>query len=198
MRAVLREVKEHGAELMVASVSGGGVLLLQTWFCCLPTPAAAPCSPSQALCGPASALLELASMAARRPCGLPAAASLRLLACDRPVLAHQHAHQRLPPSSTPHRCRARHATSSAPPPSTLPPARPQHNQQSIEIAVSEMERLGIPASGGGVYFGQLLGMADALTFTLGQNGCVVGAGGAPPAAPACALGSCWAWRTRRR
>jgi hypothetical protein len=35
-----------------------------------------------------------------------------------------------------------------------------------------MGRLGLPASGGGVYFGQLLGMADALTFTLGQNGCV--------------------------
>jgi len=33
-----------------------------------------------------------------------------------------------------------------------------------------MHRLGLPPSGGGVYFGQLLGMADALTFTLGQNG----------------------------
>ena len=33
-----------------------------------------------------------------------------------------------------------------------------------------MRRLGLPATGGGVYFGQLLGMADALTFTLGQNG----------------------------
>ena len=33
-----------------------------------------------------------------------------------------------------------------------------------------MRALGIPAAGGGVYFGQLLGMADALTFTLGQHG----------------------------
>lgn len=47
----------------------------------------------------------------------------------------------------------------------------QHNQESIELAVKEMDRLGLKHSGGGVYFGQLLGMADALTFTLGQNGC---------------------------
>ena len=51
-----------------------------------------------------------------------------------------------------------------------PPKHRQHNQGSIELAVSEMRRLGLPATGGGVYFGQLLGMADALTFTLGQNG----------------------------
>ncbi|KIZ00008.1 proline dehydrogenase [Monoraphidium neglectum] len=45
-----------------------------------------------------------------------------------------------------------------------------HNQDSIEQAVQEMHRLGLPPTGGGVYFGQLLGMADSLTFTLGQNG----------------------------
>jgi hypothetical protein len=55
------------------------------------------------------------------------------------------------------------------PPTTAPCS--QHNQDSIEQAVQEMHRLGLPPTGGGVYFGQLLGMADSLTFTLGQNGC---------------------------
>lgn len=44
-----------------------------------------------------------------------------------------------------------------------------HNQQSIENAVALMKQLGLPPSSG-VYFGQLLGMADHLSFTLGQNG----------------------------
>ncbi|KAK2077068.1 hypothetical protein QBZ16_004701 [Prototheca wickerhamii] len=44
-----------------------------------------------------------------------------------------------------------------------------HNQASIEKAVAAMQRLGLgPQSG--VYFGQLLGMADNLTFVLGQHG----------------------------
>lgn len=46
-----------------------------------------------------------------------------------------------------------------------------HNQASIEATVSLMSQLGIePPDKSGVYFGQLLGMADHLTYTLGQNG----------------------------
>jgi proline dehydrogenase len=33
-----------------------------------------------------------------------------------------------------------------------------------------MAARGLSPTGGGVYFGQLLGMADNLTFTLGQHG----------------------------
>jgi hypothetical protein len=33
-----------------------------------------------------------------------------------------------------------------------------------------MAARGLSPSGGGVYFGQLLGMSDNLTFTLGQHG----------------------------
>jgi proline dehydrogenase len=44
-----------------------------------------------------------------------------------------------------------------------------HNQQSIELALATMSRLDLPPSSN-VYFGQLLGMADHLTFTLGQAG----------------------------
>jgi proline dehydrogenase len=44
-----------------------------------------------------------------------------------------------------------------------------HNQQSIELAVDKMAALGMPPSSG-VYFGQLLGMADHLTYTLGAHG----------------------------
>lgn len=44
-----------------------------------------------------------------------------------------------------------------------------HNQTSIERAVATMQQLDLgPQSG--VYFGQLLGMADNLTFVLGQHG----------------------------
>ena len=45
-----------------------------------------------------------------------------------------------------------------------------HNQASAEFATSEMAARGIDRGTGGVYFGQLLGMADHLTFTLGQAG----------------------------
>lgn len=44
-----------------------------------------------------------------------------------------------------------------------------HNQGTIENVVTRMNELRI-APGAGVYFGQLLGMADHLTFTLGQHG----------------------------
>ena len=45
-----------------------------------------------------------------------------------------------------------------------------HNQKSIERAVALMYELGIEPFQAGVYFGQLLGMADHLTFILGRNG----------------------------
>jgi len=43
-----------------------------------------------------------------------------------------------------------------------------HNQESIEFTVRRMEELG--KGPGRVYFGQLMGMADHLTFTLARNG----------------------------
>lgn len=45
-----------------------------------------------------------------------------------------------------------------------------HNQKSIERAVSLMHELGVEPQKSGIYFGQLLGMADHLTFILGRNG----------------------------
>ena len=45
-----------------------------------------------------------------------------------------------------------------------------HNQKSIERAVSLMHELGVEPQQSGIYFGQLLGMADHLTFILGRNG----------------------------
>jgi proline dehydrogenase len=45
-----------------------------------------------------------------------------------------------------------------------------HNQKSIEYATQKMQELNIPRRDGGVYFGQLLGMSDHLSFTLGQSG----------------------------
>jgi proline dehydrogenase len=44
-----------------------------------------------------------------------------------------------------------------------------HNQQSIELALKEMQKFNLPPSAK-VYFGQLLGMADHLTFHLGKAG----------------------------
>ena len=49
-----------------------------------------------------------------------------------------------------------------------------HNQKSIERAVSLMHELSVEPQQSGVYFGQLLGMADHLTFILGRNGFRVG------------------------
>ena len=43
-----------------------------------------------------------------------------------------------------------------------------HNQASIEHAVALMHELGIDPQGH-VYFGQLLGMSDALTYVLGAG-----------------------------
>lgn len=45
-----------------------------------------------------------------------------------------------------------------------------HNQESIEIAVDIMKELNIDPKTNGVYFSQLLGMADNLSLTLGQKG----------------------------
>ena len=45
-----------------------------------------------------------------------------------------------------------------------------HNQKSIELVVADMHARGIDPATGGVYFAQLLGMADHLTFSLGANG----------------------------
>lgn len=45
-----------------------------------------------------------------------------------------------------------------------------HNEDSVKFAVNMMSKRGIPAAGGGVYFGQLLGMCDHVTNTLGARG----------------------------
>ena len=45
-----------------------------------------------------------------------------------------------------------------------------HNQNSIENTINEMKKAGVTKDEDNVYFGQLLGMADHLTFTLGSNG----------------------------
>lgn len=45
-----------------------------------------------------------------------------------------------------------------------------HNQQSIEHAVGLMHALDIEPAKTGVFFGQLMGMSDPLTFVLGSNG----------------------------
>ena len=45
-----------------------------------------------------------------------------------------------------------------------------HNQESIEKATELMHELDLPPRDSPVYFGQLLGMADPLTYVLGANG----------------------------
>eukprot|EP00729_Bicosta_minor_P023053 gene23053-20569_t len=45
-----------------------------------------------------------------------------------------------------------------------------HNQESIELAVMLMKKNGIDRATGAVAFGQLLGMSDHLSFTLGNAG----------------------------
>ena len=45
-----------------------------------------------------------------------------------------------------------------------------HNQGSIEHAVAHMHDLDLDPGTCGVYFGQLLGMSDTLTYVLGGNG----------------------------
>ena len=43
-------------------------------------------------------------------------------------------------------------------------------QASVEAAVSSMHERGLDHTSAGVYFGQLLGMADPLTYVLGAHG----------------------------
>lgn len=45
-----------------------------------------------------------------------------------------------------------------------------HNQTSVEYTVAKMDELNICRDKGGVYFGQLLGMADRLTYPLAAQG----------------------------
>jgi len=45
-----------------------------------------------------------------------------------------------------------------------------HNEESIKKAVSYMSSLGINRNGNGVYFGQLFGMSDHVSFALGREG----------------------------
>lgn len=50
-----------------------------------------------------------------------------------------------------------------------------------QAAVTTMQRLGLPPQQSGVYFGQLLGMSDALTYTLGNSSYQVSCGATSPA-----------------
>ncbi|KAL7562242.1 hypothetical protein ACA910_004049 [Epithemia clementina (nom. ined.)] len=45
-----------------------------------------------------------------------------------------------------------------------------HNEQSVQHTTERMAALKLPKSGKGVYFGQLLGMCDPVSFTLGHHG----------------------------
>lgn len=45
-----------------------------------------------------------------------------------------------------------------------------HNRRSIETTTALMNELDVPRAGGNVYFGQLLGMSDRLSFPLGRAG----------------------------
>ena len=44
-----------------------------------------------------------------------------------------------------------------------------HNENSISMMLTEMEKLNIDRNNGRIYFGQLLGMSDRLTFNLGRS-----------------------------
>ncbi|RHY33002.1 hypothetical protein DYB32_001982 [Aphanomyces invadans] len=44
-----------------------------------------------------------------------------------------------------------------------------HNEESVKKTVASMDALKIPRLGGGVYFGQLLGMCDHISYTLGAE-----------------------------
>ncbi|XP_049652619.1 hydroxyproline dehydrogenase [Accipiter gentilis] len=48
-----------------------------------------------------------------------------------------------------------------------------HNEVSVLHATQRMEELGIPRQGGGVCFGQLLGMCDHVSLALGEAGYIV-------------------------
>ena len=45
-----------------------------------------------------------------------------------------------------------------------------HNQESIEKATRLMHEMDLHPTESPVYFGQLLGMADSLSYVLGENG----------------------------
>ena len=45
-----------------------------------------------------------------------------------------------------------------------------HNQYSVETGVRTMHEFGLDPSTSGAFFGQLLGMADHLSYTLGRHG----------------------------
>jgi len=45
-----------------------------------------------------------------------------------------------------------------------------HNEDSVKYAVKSMSQLGLAADANKVFFGQLLGMCDAITYALGQAG----------------------------
>jgi len=45
-----------------------------------------------------------------------------------------------------------------------------HNEASIRFVVEQMNKYGIKKRGDGVFFGQLLGMCDHVSFSLGMNG----------------------------
>ncbi|XP_020609851.1 proline dehydrogenase 1, mitochondrial-like [Orbicella faveolata] len=48
-----------------------------------------------------------------------------------------------------------------------------HNENSIQVAIKRMHELGISPQERKVFFGQLLGMSDAISFTLGNKGYAV-------------------------
>jgi proline dehydrogenase len=45
-----------------------------------------------------------------------------------------------------------------------------HNRDSVILTIEEMERNGVTARSGVVHFGQLFGMQDQISYTLGRNG----------------------------
>jgi len=45
-----------------------------------------------------------------------------------------------------------------------------HNENTVKYVVQRMQELQIPVRGGGIYFGQLLGMCDHVSFSLGMSG----------------------------
>lgn len=48
-----------------------------------------------------------------------------------------------------------------------------HNEKTVRYVTALMEDLKIPRNGGGVFFGQLLGMCDHVSFSLGHCGYAV-------------------------
>ncbi|KAJ1924851.1 proline dehydrogenase [Tieghemiomyces parasiticus] len=71
-----------------------------------------------------------------------------------------------------HRLRTAAANAKSPDTVELPPALlvASHNQDSVKLACALMARYQIPADAGAVMFGQLMGMQDSLTYSLGNQG----------------------------